>query len=371
MDPPISPPRNQLPTRETSEHTPTQPERPTPRDMSPPGAPVRISYRQRMYTTSYLDDEPPPNPVPVRRGRRENRSPDDARLEPDVLRRNQRGIGLHPSAYLVDGVIRFEDLHLDNSDVRANQLESANVVDPAQDRGPQRDVDPPRVYTDVGAPVVARLAAAEFAPGMEAAVQAAMRGIFHVEAEPSNPQILGRALRRQDSSDPIPDEVRNGAVEHFLRRAHEPPIPQPEPGKCSELHKWVCDFIDARDDDTHTEATMTEKATEIAAVATVAAAGQQADATVEMEEAPAAQESLAKPPKCFFCPISHQALRDPVTASDGYTYERNFLSIQFSRNIYKSPMTRESLQPMFFPNRAIVEAMHDWVMAQNPPQAIE
>jgi hypothetical protein len=265
-------------------------------------------------------------------------SPDDSRLEAPRIHATLVSRHLiEPSEYLPEGVIRFEDLRLDNEGVRANQLESANVVDPDQDRDPQRDVDPPRVY------------------GSLERLDNMLSGRRPVQL------VLGERLTRSVFED----------TDAFLRRVHEPPIPQPEPGKCNAYHEWVCNFVDACDDGTPFKEKMPGKKEEVAAAAPVAAAMEQADATVEMEEAPAAQNSHAKPPRCFFCPISHQALRDPVVASDGNTYERNFLSIQFSRNDYKSPLTREPLQPVFFPNRAIVEAMHHWAMTQKPPMDVD
>jgi hypothetical protein len=325
----------------------------SPRDMSPPGAPVRIAYNRRTYPIPEnfwsmpnpprvtartpeqnrnngrdpRDESPPPHRHAPRRARRApTLSPDDSRLEAPRIHATLGSRQLiEPSEYLPEGVIRFEDLRLDN-DVGSE--------------GPSREESLRQMFQDS----YRRFRAPAGAGDME---------VDHV------------VHTQEGNADPIPEAVGNAAVEAFLRRAHERPIPQPEPGKCSALHQWVCEFIDARDDDASTEAKAVQQAK------TAAEESQVATELVSEKEAPADQGPFAKPPKCFFCPISHQALRDPVVASDGNTYERNFLSIQFSRNDYKSPLTREPLQPVFFPNRAIAEAMHNWAMTQNPPENVE
>jgi hypothetical protein len=268
------------------------------------------------------------------------RSPDDSRIE--APRTYATLDPFEPSEYLTEGTTRFGDLRLDNDGVRANQLETANVV---ENVGPGGPIAPPVQET--------HLADSAFMDRMEALL------------EPDN---WGAGLGEFRFVTLNPNQVRNADVGVWLRRAHEPPIPQPEAGKCSALHQWVCEFIDARDDDAShepMEEQQAKTAVEEPQVATELAY------VLPNVEAPADQGPVAKPPKCFFCPISHQALRDPVVASDGNTYERNFLGIQFSRNDYKSPLTREPLQPVFFPNRAIAEAMHNWAMTQNPPGDVE
>lgn len=50
-----------------------------------------------------------------------------------------------------------------------------------------------------------------------------------------------------------------------------------------------------------------------------------------------------KIPHEFLCPITHEIMREPVTCSDGYTYERNAISEWFMSGRYTSPMTNELL----------------------------
>lgn len=57
------------------------------------------------------------------------------------------------------------------------------------------------------------------------------------------------------------------------------------------------------------------------------------------------------------CPISHQAFRDPVVASDGHTYELECLVRHFEMALRrnkapKSPITNEALAPTVYRNRA-------------------
>jgi hypothetical protein len=62
--------------------------------------------------------------------------------------------------------------------------------------------------------------------------------------------------------------------------------------------------------------------------------------------------------KDFTCPISHQLIRDPVTASDGFLYERESIEmyIQYQQKNYlpiTSPMTREIITQYINPNNLI------------------
>jgi len=49
------------------------------------------------------------------------------------------------------------------------------------------------------------------------------------------------------------------------------------------------------------------------------------------------------PPQDFYCPITHEVMRDPVVAADGFTYERSAIE-QWLRNNNRSPMTNAPLQ---------------------------
>lgn len=56
------------------------------------------------------------------------------------------------------------------------------------------------------------------------------------------------------------------------------------------------------------------------------------------------------------CPITHVAMRHPVIASDGHTYERDALLLHIVRNGCWSPMTRVPLSYHLYPNRLVGEA---------------
>lgn len=49
-------------------------------------------------------------------------------------------------------------------------------------------------------------------------------------------------------------------------------------------------------------------------------------------------------PHEFLCPITHEIMREPVTCSDGFTYERNAIAEWFMSGKYSSPMTNENLK---------------------------
>lgn len=45
----------------------------------------------------------------------------------------------------------------------------------------------------------------------------------------------------------------------------------------------------------------------------------------------------------FLCPITHEIMREPVTCSDGFTYEKQAIVEWFMSGKYTSPMTNETL----------------------------
>ena len=65
-------------------------------------------------------------------------------------------------------------------------------------------------------------------------------------------------------------------------------------------------------------------------------------------------------PTEFLCPITHQAIRIPYAASDGFTYE--FAAIKrWMRQSDESPMTRETLREgVLVRNRALEQIMITW-----------
>jgi hypothetical protein len=73
------------------------------------------------------------------------------------------------------------------------------------------------------------------------------------------------------------------------------------------------------------------------------------------------------PPR-FSCPITRQMYRDPVVASDGFTYERFALQRLLSGpRIPESPLTRERLDLQMFPNRDMQQQVEDWLSRQPLP----
>lgn len=79
-------------------------------------------------------------------------------------------------------------------------------------------------------------------------------------------------------------------------------------------------------------------------------------------------------PSDFLCPITQQAMRQPVVASDGFTYEWSAITKWLSLS-YESPCTRETLgkcsvlNPLY-PNRALKCLMEEWVQEHTRRQQI-
>jgi hypothetical protein len=62
-------------------------------------------------------------------------------------------------------------------------------------------------------------------------------------------------------------------------------------------------------------------------------------------------------PKSFFCPITHQVMKEPVLAMDGHTYEKEAISKWVSKH-GTSPMTNMPLpSPQLFPNHCVRAAI--------------
>ena len=64
-------------------------------------------------------------------------------------------------------------------------------------------------------------------------------------------------------------------------------------------------------------------------------------------------------PADFFCPITLDRMRVPVVASDGHTYERSAIQAVL-KSSGRSPMTREVLEPLLFPNRALLNRIQEY-----------
>ena len=69
-------------------------------------------------------------------------------------------------------------------------------------------------------------------------------------------------------------------------------------------------------------------------------------------------------PNEFKCPLTLEVMKDPVVASDGFTYERNAIERVLMRNqmraLARSPMTQMDLEPVLFPNRALLNRIREF-----------
>tara|TARA_B110000046_G_scaffold84533_2_gene92636 strand:+ start:77 stop:1690 length:1614 start_codon:yes stop_codon:yes gene_type:complete len=69
-------------------------------------------------------------------------------------------------------------------------------------------------------------------------------------------------------------------------------------------------------------------------------------------------------PNEFFCPLTLEIMKDPVVASDGFTYERNAIERVMMRDqmrkLARSPMTQSELEPVLFPNRALLKRIREF-----------
>ena len=66
------------------------------------------------------------------------------------------------------------------------------------------------------------------------------------------------------------------------------------------------------------------------------------------------------PPPSFFCPISSELMRDPVTSVDGHCYERSFIERWFAEKA-TSPLTGAALASTdVTPNHALRNEIEEW-----------
>ncbi|MBN3323978.1 WSDU1 protein, partial [Atractosteus spatula] len=76
-------------------------------------------------------------------------------------------------------------------------------------------------------------------------------------------------------------------------------------------------------------------------------------------------ESVAGIPDEFLCPITREVMRDPVIASDGYSYEREAIESWISTKKRSSPMTNLPLKStVVTPNRTLKMAISRWRSSQ-------
>ncbi|XP_073401791.1 WD repeat, SAM and U-box domain-containing protein 1 isoform X2 [Dendrobates tinctorius] len=73
------------------------------------------------------------------------------------------------------------------------------------------------------------------------------------------------------------------------------------------------------------------------------------------------QAATSSIPEEFLCPITCEIMKDPVIASDGYSYERNAIEIWISTK-RTSPMTNLHLENLLLtPNRTLKMALNRWL----------
>lgn len=73
-------------------------------------------------------------------------------------------------------------------------------------------------------------------------------------------------------------------------------------------------------------------------------------------------------PNEFMCPITMVLMKDPVLASDGYTYEKEAIQ-QWLRSNTISPLTREPMRmDGCRPNRALKDAIERWQKDKETPK---
>ena len=59
------------------------------------------------------------------------------------------------------------------------------------------------------------------------------------------------------------------------------------------------------------------------------------------------------------CPITHEDFKDPVIASDGYTYERSAISLWLKKN-KTSPISRKKMSARSLrPNRSLLDILEE------------
>ena len=73
--------------------------------------------------------------------------------------------------------------------------------------------------------------------------------------------------------------------------------------------------------------------------------------------------SSASAPESFFCPVTYELMRDPVTACDGHSYERVAIE-QWLRTHDTSPKTGAQLRSReLLPNHSLRNSIEEWELA--------
>ena len=72
------------------------------------------------------------------------------------------------------------------------------------------------------------------------------------------------------------------------------------------------------------------------------------------------REDAGKPLPAFFCPITYEVMKDPVSTEDGQTYERTAIEAWLERND-TSPLTNAMLRSKaLIPNVVLRQTIHQW-----------
>ncbi|GFR43439.1 hypothetical protein Agub_g4521, partial [Astrephomene gubernaculifera] len=75
-----------------------------------------------------------------------------------------------------------------------------------------------------------------------------------------------------------------------------------------------------------------------------------------------------RPPAMFVCPITQDVMREPVVASDGFSYERAAIARWMDAGRLASPMTNLPFTSrLLFPNNVIMSAIKEWRQQHQQP----
>ena len=86
------------------------------------------------------------------------------------------------------------------------------------------------------------------------------------------------------------------------------------------------------------------------------------------ESVSAVQIEELEPLDEYLCPITHELFKDPVTASDGHSYEREAISKWIERGNLTSPKSGSPLaSTMLFPNYTLRCIIQDWSEKRRSP----
>jgi hypothetical protein len=73
-----------------------------------------------------------------------------------------------------------------------------------------------------------------------------------------------------------------------------------------------------------------------------------------------AQSPSSQPPAYFICPITAAVMKDPVVATDGFTYERSAIARWLQQGMRRSPMTNKPMETLLVPNHSLRSSIMEW-----------